>query len=94
MAVAHTRLDDGNRRLADAGLDEARAATRDEDVDKAVGMHELAGLGTIGRVDQAAGIRGKPGGNKALTTALDDRAARHARRAAALEDARVTRTGA
>ena len=51
MAVARARLDHRHKRLAHAALDQARTATRNEHVDDAAELHELAGGLAVGGLD-------------------------------------------
>ena len=67
MAVAHARLDDRHLGLAHAGLDERRAATRDEDVHQAGRVHELDGLGAVLARDELNGLGVQPRLGNTLT---------------------------
>ena len=56
MAIARARLDHRHKRFTHAALDQACTATRNEHIDDAAKLHELAGCLAVGRLNHRDGL--------------------------------------
>ena len=91
VAVAGSRLDDGNLRALDAMANQTRPSTRDEHVDDAMKLHEGIGCRAIGRGDGAHRVGGKPDRGDRLGENPRDGLVRADREAASAQDDGVAR---
>ena len=89
VAVARARLDNRNERLAHAALNQARTATRNEHIDDAAELHELAGGLAVGRLDHRDGLARETLGLKRIGQQLGNHGARVIRQRTAAQDAGV-----
>ena len=76
VAVTRARLDHRNERLAHAALDQARTATRNEHIDDAAELHELAGGLAVGRLDHRHGLAREALGLERIGQQLGDHGTR------------------
>ena len=89
MADAGACLDAGNGGVLHTGVDQSGTAARDQQVDIAVGCHQLVRRCAGGVLDQQDEFLGKSRFDKTLLQGVDDRGGAFVRLFAAAQDADV-----